>query len=150
MTTAQDVSDYFVALAHERGQGVNNLKMQKLLYYAQAWHLALLGEPLFPEKFQAWTSGPVIPELYWRYKEFGIDPIARSRAAPQLDGPTTEFLDEVAAVYMPFNEWQLHWKARAEAPWRRARGGMDDGELCENELSEEDMGAYFRSIAVAA
>jgi uncharacterized phage-associated protein len=64
MTTADAVADYLIALAHERGESVNNLKLQKLLYYAQAWHLALHDEPLFPEKFQAWMTGPVIPAMY--------------------------------------------------------------------------------------
>lgn len=149
MITAQNVAEYFITVAHERGEGMNNLKLQKLLYYAQAWHLAWHGEPLFPEKFQAWMSGPVIPELYWRYKDFGIAPIAPPEVNPHLSPAIAEFLDEVATGYMPLDEWELHWQTRAEAPWLNARGGMDDGGPCENELSEADMETYFCALAAA-
>jgi uncharacterized phage-associated protein len=150
MTTAQEIANYFIALGHERGEEISNLKLQKLLYYAQAWHLGMCGEPLFAEKFQAWVSGPVIPDLFWRYKEFGIDAIPRPEVVPSLPRSTAEFLDEVAAVYMPLDVWQLHWKTRAEAPWRNARGGRDEGDLCCEELSEADMTAFFRTLSIAA
>ena len=52
-----------------------NLKLQKLVYYAQAWHLALRDVPLFEEDFEAWVHGPVIPALYQEYKKFGWRPI---------------------------------------------------------------------------
>lgn len=150
MTTVEDVANYFIALGDERGGEVSNLKLQKLLYYAQAWHLALYGEPLFAEKFQAWASGPVIPELFWRYDPFGIDPIPRPEQVPALPNATSGFLDEVADTYMPLDVWQLHWKTRAEAPWRNARGGRDDGDPCDQALSEADMTDFFRRLAVAA
>lgn len=149
MTTANEVADYLITLAHERGEEVSNLKLQKLLYYAQAWHLGLYGEPLFPEKFQAWMSGPVIPELFWRWNEFGIGPVPRPEAVPALPCATAEFLAEVATVYLPYDVWQLHWKTRAEAPWQKARAGRVDGP-CEEEMSEAEMMAYFRTLAVAA
>ena len=149
MTTASEVADYLITLAHEQGDGVSNLKLQKLLYYAQAWHLGLYGEPLFPEKFQAWPSGPVIPKLFWRYHEYGIGSIPRPEMAPPPSSATAEFLDEVAAAYMPFDVWQLHWKTRAEAPWQNARAGRDDPDGSDEELSEADMMAFFRGLAVA-
>ncbi|HEU4556472.1 MAG TPA: type II toxin-antitoxin system antitoxin SocA domain-containing protein [Longimicrobium sp.] len=150
MTTAQEVADYFTNLAQERGDELSNLKLQKLLYYAQGWHLGLHGTPLFPEKFQAWPSGPVIPDVFWRYYDFGIDSIPRPEVAPSLPSATAEFLDEVAAAYMPFDVWQLHWKTRAEVPWQNARGGRDDPDGSDEELSETDMMAFFRGLAVAA
>ena len=149
ITTAQDVAGYFLALAQERGEEVNNLKLQKLLYYAQGWHLAWHGEPLFPEKFEAWMSGPVIPAIYWRYKDRGIRAIAPPDVPPRIDERTAAFLEEVATAYVPFDEWELHWNTRAEAPWLNARGGMDDGGPCQNELSEADMEAYFCDLAAA-
>ena len=72
---AQNIADHFLAVANECGSFISNLKLQKLLYYAQAWHLAIYDTRLFPERFQAWVHGPVIPEIYHRYKEFGPRPI---------------------------------------------------------------------------
>ncbi|MBW4622042.1 MAG: DUF4065 domain-containing protein [Cyanosarcina radialis HA8281-LM2] len=63
MRSCFDVASYFIDLANKTGNTVNNLKLQKLVYYSQAWHLAIHGTPLFEEDFQAWIHGPVIPEL---------------------------------------------------------------------------------------
>ncbi|HEX8691877.1 MAG TPA: type II toxin-antitoxin system antitoxin SocA domain-containing protein [Longimicrobium sp.] len=148
--TADEVADYFIALAHQRSASVNNLKLQKLLYYAQAWHLALYNRPLFPEKFQAWISGPVIPSVYWRFKEFGICDIPPSPAVPALPPDAAAFLNEVAGEYLLLDEWELDGMTRRELPWLEARGGIDPADPCSTELSEEDMRAYFRRLADAA
>lgn len=143
MTTANEVADYLIALAHKRGEEVNNLKLQRLLYYAQAWHLGVHGEPLFPEKFRAWMSGPVIPDLFWRFDEFGIDSIPPQGNAAGLSADVTLFLDQVADEYMPLDEYHLSQLARSEFPWRNVREGLDDGEGCETELDEADIRIYF-------
>lgn len=64
------VSDYLLVENRERGENLTNLKLQKLLYYAQAWHLALRNAPLFDEDFQAWVHGPVLPSQYLRFRSF--------------------------------------------------------------------------------
>ena len=75
MLNCFDIADYFVRLANETGDYISNLKLQKLVYYAQAWYLAISDEALFEEDFEAWVHGPVIPELYQEYKSFGWRPI---------------------------------------------------------------------------
>lgn len=145
--SAADVADFFLAHAARRGQEICNLKLQKLLYYAQGWHLGLFGRPLFPEKFQAWSSGPVIPELYWRWKEFGIGAVPAAACVRAFPPATAEFLNEVTDAYMPFDVWELHWKTRAETPWLAARRGRTDGPG-EEEISEAVMSRYFREHAV--
>jgi uncharacterized phage-associated protein len=148
--TADEVADYFIALAHQRGASVNNLKLQKLLYYAQAWHLALYDRPLFPEKFQAWISGPVVPSIYWRFKEFGWHELPPPERAPHFATEPLEFLEEVASEYLSADEYELEQTSRQEAPWLNARGRLDVSEPCSVELSEDDMRAYFRQLADAA
>ena len=66
-TSAQTVANHFVELLHDQG-GISNLKLQKLLYYAQAWHLALYGEPLFRDRIEAWVHGPVVPPVFGAFK----------------------------------------------------------------------------------
>ena len=62
---------YFLAQASEdAGDLISNLKLQKLVYYAQGFHLALYDEPLFLEAIEAWTHGPVVPDLYRHYKKY--------------------------------------------------------------------------------
>jgi len=150
MTTADAVADYLVALAHERGESVNNLKLQKLLYYAQAWHLALHDEPLFPEKLQAWIYGPAIPSVYWRFDGFGWHQIPAPAAEPVLDPSTRGFLDELAADYMPLEEWRLEEMTRRESPWLKARAGLLPHEPCEREIAECDIRTCIRRPAEAA
>jgi uncharacterized phage-associated protein len=50
---------------------ISPMKLQKLIYYAHAWHLAFLGQPLIKEEVQAWKFGPVIPDVYFEFKECG-------------------------------------------------------------------------------
>ena len=76
MMPAHDVAKYFVSLVDEEaGDSISNLKLQKLLYYAQGAHLALRDEPLFGEPIEAWTHGPVVPSVYRQYKQHGGEPI---------------------------------------------------------------------------
>ena len=57
---AIDVADYILA---KKGT-MSAMKLQKLVYYAQAWHLVWEDKELFPEEIQAWANGPVVPSLY--------------------------------------------------------------------------------------
>lgn len=148
--TADEVADHLIALAHQRGETVNNLKLEKLLYYAQAWHLARYDEPLFEAAFEAWSSGPVIPAIYYRFKEFGISPLSAPTELSKLEPETAMFLNEIADEYLPFSEWELEWQVHRDAPWRNARGSLDAVELCRNEVLEDDMRAYYRGLADAA
>src|SRR6266550_8900998 len=59
--------DYIINAVRQTGAPLTVLKLHKLLYYAQAWHLALEGEPFFVGKFQAWPQGPVNREIYDRF-----------------------------------------------------------------------------------
>ena len=75
MATALDVANYFIAVADPH-EGISNLKLLKLCAFAQGVCLAYLGRPLFMEDLQAWEHGPVVPELYHRYKWHGNGPIS--------------------------------------------------------------------------
>jgi len=144
--TAQQIADYIIADSHEAGSFISNLKLQKLLYYAQAWHLAINGEPLFPERFQAWVRGPVIPELYRVYKDYGGRNIDREVVRPSLDDATIAFLSEVLDEYAPLDARRLEWLVRREAPWVNARGreGVESDDPCTAAIDEAEMREYYR------
>ena len=81
MHTAFSVAKYFLFLSDEEaGDTISNLKLQKLLYYAQGFHLALNDSPLFAESIEAWTHGPVVPVVYQLYKHAGASAIPRFRS----------------------------------------------------------------------
>ena len=78
-TTANAIADYIIKCCRDRGELITNLHLQKLVYYAQAWYLALYDKPLFDEEFQSWISGPVQPELHDRFKSYKWNPISERK-----------------------------------------------------------------------
>ena len=99
--TARDVADYLIASVDaESGDNISNLKLQKLLYYAQGFSLALNGEPLFDEPLVAWAHGPVVTDLYHAFKQYGSGaiPPPESFEDSKYDRSTKELLDEVLNV----------------------------------------------------
>jgi len=144
MISCYDVAKYFLSLNDEEvGELISNLKLQKLVYYAQGFHLAIEGEPLFGEAIHAWAHGPVIPDLYHAYKEFGGGPI------PSPDGfdparigeDTRALLDEVYSVFGQFSAWKLRNMTHEEPPWLEAYGEGKSGVI-----SKKTMEEYFTTL----
>ena len=132
------VAQYFLAqMDEEAGDLISNLKLQKLVYYAQGFALALHGRPLFPERIEAWTYGPVVPELYHEYRGYGSDPIPQPGEIDFsiYDVQTRELLDEVYAVYGQFSAWKLRDMTHSEPPWRDTPSGQ--------EIQHDDLSCYF-------
>lgn len=70
MADVREVAKYLISLSRESSRyAITPLKLQKLVYYAQGYHLALTGEPLFEERLEAWEHGPVAPDIYHIYKK---------------------------------------------------------------------------------
>jgi uncharacterized phage-associated protein len=120
---AQDIANYFLWKAQEEGQELlSNMKLQKLVYYAQGLHLVLNNSPLFEEKIEAWTYGPVITGLYHAYKKFGANGI---RADPNfdlslIDQKTKDYLDEIYEVFGQFSAIRLMEIAHSDKCWKDA------------------------------
>ncbi len=119
---ASKVAEWFVnwAEASEEPSDVTNLKLQKLLYYAQGHHLGLSGTPMFSEPIQAWSHGPVVPAVYRTYKQFengpvkSVDPNFTWAAFTDED---MEFLSTVWNTYGRYSAWQLRNMTHSERPW---------------------------------
>lgn len=144
MLTCQDVAKYFLAqIDEDAGDLISNLKLQKLVYYAQGFHLALYDEPLFNEPIEAWTHGPVVPELYHTYKEYGANPIPIptdinfSCYEPRI----RELLDDVYNVYGQFSAWKLRNMTHNESPWLEARAGNSI-------ITHQSLKEYFKTQIV--
>ncbi|HZI55526.1 MAG TPA: type II toxin-antitoxin system antitoxin SocA domain-containing protein [Verrucomicrobiae bacterium] len=78
------IANEFLELARRDGQDVTPMKLQKLVYLAHGWHLALTGQPLLEERIEAWQFGPVIPALYRDFKRFGSGPVREMASAIAL------------------------------------------------------------------
>lgn len=69
MLSALVVSMFFIYLLQDEDNGLSNMKLNKLLYYAQGYHLRRHSCPLFSEDIQACDYGPVVPVVYKHYKK---------------------------------------------------------------------------------
>ena len=141
MLSCYDAAKYFLAQASEdAGDLISNLKLQKLVYYAQGFHLALYDRPLFPEEIEAWTHGPVVPELYNYYKKYGAGaiPFPESIDFSIYDEETKSLLDEVYCVFGQFAAWKLRSMTQEEYPWKFAM--QNSGKITHQSLKE-----YFKN-----
>lgn len=123
MIQVNDVAKYFLSKTDEdAGDTISNLKLQKLLYYAQGFHLALTGEPLFLDRIEAWRHGPVVRNAYPMYADHGSRPIPPDPEFDpnSIDQDVAGLLDEVYDVYGQFSAWRLREMTHAEPPWSDA------------------------------
>jgi len=148
-TTYHTVADYFIALSNETHDLITNLKLQKLTYYAQAWHLAIRNVPMFDEDFEAWVHGPVLPALYNQYKPFSWKPILRedipsfSELENHFDESTKQFLSDLCDEYFGLSAYQLESLTHNEAPWKNARAGIPEDQPSSAIIKKEDMQLYY-------
>lgn len=155
MVTPLQIAEFFIAHANIYGDLITNLKLQKLVYYAQAWNLAIFGRPLFQEEFEAWVHGPVLPSLYQEFKEFRWKPIERdldetsyNKIRLQLGQEISELLDEIIEEYCSLSGHELEQLTHAEEPWVRARNGCACDAICHNIIDKGLMEQYYAARLV--
>jgi uncharacterized phage-associated protein len=151
MATINQTCDYIILMCQEGGEKLSLLKLQKLLYYTQAWNLAFSEKPLFAGKFQAWVHGPVNREIYDRfvgakslYSEVDRSDITQGFDPEQISPEERLHIDNVLEVYAPFSGSDLEAQTHSEEPWIAARGSCRPTERCEDELDEALMGSFYR------
>ena len=144
---AAEAAEYLLRAAHEHGSFISNLKLQKMLYYAQGWHLALRGGPLFPERFEAWVHGPVVRSVYQQYKGFGWRSIDTDVSNPAVDEATAAVLDGVVQRYLPLDAYALELMTHREPPWLAARGDLPIDAWSDEEIDLEMMRDFFTDLA---
>lgn len=142
MPSCLQVADYFrwrAAQEEDAPDVLTNLKLQKLLYYAQGFHLAVIGGRLFPEDVEAWQHGPVVPHVWHRFKACGaapIEPVEFERDA--FTPEELDLLEEVYSVYGQFSAWRLRNMTHEEPPWQDTPFGAV--------ISDGAMAEYFKTL----
>jgi uncharacterized phage-associated protein len=143
MADAFDVAAYIL----EKRGPMTAMKLQKLLYYAQAWSLVWDEKPLFDEKIEAWANGPVIPSLYnWHRGRYELTSCDEGNA----DALTEKQRDTVDAVLNFYGDKPSQWLSdltHREDPWRDARAGLAPGERGQNEITHAAMAEYYEGLA---
>lgn len=147
------VTDYVVLMCMRAGETLTLLKLQKLLYYVQAWHLAFYGKPLFDGRFQAWVHGPVSRSVYDRFagSKTLYSLVDESDIRPGFN-PDSEIpkearlhIESVLEEYVHFSGSQLEAMTHSEAPWQNARGACKPAERCETDIDERLMLEFYRA-----
>jgi uncharacterized phage-associated protein len=146
-----DACDYIILSMTSVGNSdLSLLKLQKLLYYSQAWRLAFTGDRLFYGYFQAWIHGPVNRAVYDRFAPTKMlyAAVTREDVRPTFL-PTLLTLSErrhigsVLDTYGKYTGTQLEEIAHRERPWIEARKGIAANARCEEIISEATMQSYY-------
>jgi uncharacterized phage-associated protein len=140
MLTCKQVADYFLALFNndEAGELISNLKLQQLVYYAQALYLAKYNNPLFEDEIEAWAYGYIVQGLYEEFKKYGanaIPPPENFDYAAYSDGER-EILDEVYLNYGKYSAWRLSQITHEEPLWAEYKMGKNDCVIPKEEIKK--------------
>jgi uncharacterized phage-associated protein len=146
MVKARDVAAKIIQTAGP----INQMKLHKLLYYAQGWYLAWYDRPLFPEAVEAWTWGPAVGDVYMEYKKWGYEPIpAPTNGKPDsLSDQQRKAVEAVVEGYKDRTGPQLAALTHDEGPWLKARRGLHPDKRSRRSIDRDDMKEYFRDSAV--
>lgn len=138
----EDIAEWFlnrnrIQMNFEDSEYITNLKLQKLLYYAQGKFLAIKDEALFEDDFLAWEHGPVIRKIYDKYKTNGSNGIKyEDDFKIDINQETERILEEVYNEYGQFTAWKLRNLTHEEKPWKTtARNDI---------ISKEKIKSYFK------
>jgi uncharacterized phage-associated protein len=148
MYTSSQIADWILSrIKVDKGDTISPLKLQKLLYYCQAWHLVHFRKPLFDEDFQAWVHGPVLVSQFHRFMKFpvwGAINIGESEIrVPKLNPQEEELLNEVFNEYGEHSGSYLEDLTHSEKPWIEARGSLAPTERSTAIISKTSMQQFY-------
>jgi len=153
------MSEYVILFCQDMGVTISPLKLQKLLYYIQSWHIAKFNkETLFDAMPEAWVNGPVYRETYNMYKDSffrhenihtNLDEEALSTAllskqnSLNVNEDQLKLIHTVIDVYSKLSDERLVLMTHNEEPWNEARRGLSPIERSEKKLSIDTIYNYF-------
>jgi uncharacterized phage-associated protein len=145
MTNAFDVAVYIL----KKTGPISAMKLQKLVYYSQAWSLVWDDKSLFRNKIEAWASGPVVRELYNKHR--GMFTVRAHDFAPFVSGNklTDTQKETIDAVLMAYGNKSAQWlsdQTHAEKPWQVARKGLSESQRGSAAISLESMSEYYSTL----
>lgn len=147
MATVFDVAAYII----EKQTHVTSVKLQKLVYYSQAWSLVWDDEPLFDEEVQAWANGPVVYELFDYYRgNFGISQKPKYGDSNRVSDAGKDTINVVLTTYGHLSASQLSFLTHSEAPWRDARGNLADTERSQAVIGLAAMQTFYSTLEFAS
>ena len=148
---ALEVSRHIINYSNDAGYGITNLKLQKLLYFVQAYFFIKKGKPCFRDSIEAWNFGPIVPSVYREYKRYGgfyvfsvetyIDSLTLKRKKFEDNVISVEdkkLIDEVIDTFAEYSNSRLTDLVHGQTPWQEAYRS-DHGRV----ISANAMREYF-------
>jgi uncharacterized phage-associated protein len=127
----------------------STMKLQKLVFYSQAYHLVRTGAPLFDDAIEAWVNGPVVRALFNKHRhKFVIEKGFFEQG--KLNANEAASVDFVVECLRDKTGQELSALTHAEAPWKDARGGAEPGQYTSAEISLEAIRRFYGSAAACA
>lgn len=143
MVTSLDLAVYILS---KQGQ-MTAMKLQKLVYYSQAWSLVWDDKPLFDDPIEAWANGPVVPKLYSKHRgKFLLEANDIPGDPEVLGADERETVDAVLSFYGDKSSQWLSQLTHAEPPWAEAREGLRPGQRGNREITHAAMAEYYGSL----
>jgi uncharacterized phage-associated protein len=149
--TAGQISDWIISKFNgDAGDTLSPLKLQKLLYYCQAWHYTIFNQLLFKDKIEAWPHGPVVPSQFERFSYLKKNDNMLSNISNvekvTLEKDTEDLLNEVMDIYGQHTAYYLEQLTHKEDPWKITRPNSDPSSKYNKVISPELMKKYYSSV----
>lgn len=142
---SNSVHDVAAYILRKQGE-MSAMKLQKLVYYSQAWSLVWDEKPLFRAEIQAWANGPVVRVLYAKHRgQFSVKAWPAGDHS-KLTGESRKTVDSVLSFYGDKSGQWLSELTHKERPWLDARRGLSDDDRCEKEITHAAMAEYYGSL----
>lgn len=144
-TTVFDVAKYIL----QKKGSLSAMRLQKLIYYSQAWSLVWDDIPLFDNVIEAWANGPVCRDLFEKHR--GCYLVSLENVSEHATGSLTETqMETIDAVLTAYGDKSAQWlsdQTHSETPWQMARAGISDTERGNKEITLESMMEYYSSLS---
>ena len=121
---ALDVAEYIIKYEDQKGHLINNLKLQKVLYFLQAEFVVSTGNSLFDEDLIAWDIGPVVNSVYYNYNMFGSAPIfinQKNCRNEYISSDHRKIINMILDEIRPYSSTSLVKICHNQTPWKNAR-----------------------------
>ena len=143
-----NVFDLAIFILNKTGP-ISAMKLQKLIYYCQAWSLVWDDEKLFENRIEAWASGPVVRDLYEAHRgKFLVNVVDFSQfvSGNDFNDSQKETIEIVLDSYKDKSAQWLSDQTHSELPWQTARGNLPDGVRGDSEITPASMSEYYSSL----
>lgn len=144
MANVIDIAKYIL----KQSSYISTMKLQKLVYYSQAYHLVTKQKPLFIDRIEAWVNGPVVPALYDYHKNkimVNYDEVFGENKTINIINEDRDSVNYVISKIGDYSGIELSKLTHSESPWIDARIGCKPNERCNKEITRDAIAVYYSS-----